>query len=144
MLLCCAERRLNPFLACAVCNALPSGPPAIFGATPASCLQSFEARQQRDRASEVPPEYRAPDFTTSALQHTNVKLSWDAGDDERKRVLQKRLNDDAIKENDFKVSPAGCLAIPAQCCCSGALRHACAANFPLPKKLASGQVLKVL
>ena len=85
-----------------------------------SRLQSFEARQQRDWTSEVPPDYKAPDFTTSALQHTNVKLSWDAGDDERRRVLQKRLNDDAIKENDFKVSPEGCPAIPAQCCCSRA------------------------
>ena len=68
----------------------------------------------------MPPDYKAPDFTTSALQHTNVKLSWDAGDDERERVLQKRLNDDAIKDNDFKVSPAGCPAIPAQCCCTSA------------------------
>ena len=65
--------------------------------------QSFEGREVRDSATEVPPDYAPPHFQTAALQHTNVKLTWDADDDSRKRTLHRRLNEDQIREDDFKV-----------------------------------------
>ena len=42
--------------------------------------QSFEGRRVRDSAADVPAGYEAPPaFATAALQHTSVKLTWDAG-----------------------------------------------------------------
>eukprot|EP00962_Isochrysis_galbana_P026071 scaffold8059_cov82-Isochrysis_galbana.AAC.3 len=43
-------------------------------------------RQPRDSATELPPKYAAPAFSCSALQQSNVKLSWDADDAERAKV----------------------------------------------------------
>jgi hypothetical protein len=37
-----------------------------------------------------------------SLQHTDPKLSWDADDDGRKRVLHKKLTEEEIKEADFE------------------------------------------
>jgi len=67
-------------------------------------LQSFVKRQVRDTAEEVPSDYAPPDFTTAALQHTNVKLTWDADDDTRKKALRKKMTEDSIRDDDFKVS----------------------------------------
>lgn len=67
-------------------------------------LQSFAGRQVRDTAEEVPADYAPPDFTTAALQHTNVKLTWDADDDTRKKALRKKMTEDSIRDDDFKVS----------------------------------------
>ncbi|DBA93140.1 TPA: hypothetical protein ACH3X2_003452 [Trebouxia sp. C0005] len=64
--------------------------------------QSFVKRQVRDTAEEVPPDYAPPDFTTAALQHTNVKLTWDADDDTRKKALRKKMTEDSIRDDDFK------------------------------------------
>ena len=38
--------------------------------------QSFEGREVRDVADDVPADYEPPEFQMKALQHTNVKLSW--------------------------------------------------------------------
>jgi hypothetical protein len=43
-------------------------------------------RQPRDSATELPPKYAAPVFSCSALQQSNVKLSWDTDDAERAKV----------------------------------------------------------
>lgn len=67
-------------------------------------VQSFEDRQMRDSASSVPGDYTPPDFTTVALQHTNVKLTWDADDDTRKKALRKKMTEDTIRDDDFKVN----------------------------------------
>ena len=66
--------------------------------------QSFSGRKVRDTAAEVPEDYEPPTFQTAALQHTDVKLTWDADDDGRKRALSaSRLTGDQIREDDFKV-----------------------------------------
>lgn len=52
----------------------------------------------------MPADYAPLDFTTAALQHTNVKLTWDADDDTRKKALRKKMTEDTIREDDFKVS----------------------------------------
>ena len=67
-------------------------------------MQSFAKRQVRDTAEQVAPDYAPPDFTTAALQHTNVKLTWDADDDTRKKALRKKMTEDSIRDDDFKVS----------------------------------------
>jgi hypothetical protein len=65
--------------------------------------QSFEGREVRDVATSVPEDYVAPAaFATLALQHTNVKLTWDKDDDARKRTLAKRVTKDELRDDDFK------------------------------------------
>ncbi|GIL97701.1 hypothetical protein Vretimale_3279 [Volvox reticuliferus] len=65
--------------------------------------QSFEGRQIRDTATEVPPGYEPPAHFNISLQHTDPKLSWDAEDPERKRKLQGRRlkTDQELLEADF-------------------------------------------
>lgn len=72
-------------------------------------LQSFEGREVRDTATGVPDDYVAPPaFANLALQHTNVKLTWDADDDNRKRTLAKRVTKDELRDDDFKVTRPLC------------------------------------
>ncbi|KAK9840918.1 hypothetical protein WJX81_000303 [Elliptochloris bilobata] len=65
--------------------------------------QSFAGRQPRDVATEVPSGYTPPPaFATAALQHTNVKLTWDADDVARKRTLARKLTQEQLHEDDFR------------------------------------------
>jgi hypothetical protein len=64
--------------------------------------QSFDGRQVRDVATDLPADYVAPTFQTKALQHTNVELTWDKVDGERKKTLSRKLNADDLKDEDFK------------------------------------------
>ncbi|GAX82620.1 hypothetical protein CEUSTIGMA_g10046.t1 [Chlamydomonas eustigma] len=64
--------------------------------------QSFEGRQVRDSASSVPTEYEPPVIFNLSLQHTDPKLTWDADDEGRKRVLHKKMTEEEIKEADFQ------------------------------------------
>lgn len=61
---------------------------------------TFE-QDERDSARDVPMDYEAPDFFTSALQLTNVKLSWDQEDPVRAEKLRKRLSKDDIAQMDL-------------------------------------------
>ena len=36
-----------------------------------------------------------------ALQHTNVKLTWDEDDPERKKAFARKLTEDKLKDEDF-------------------------------------------
>ncbi len=66
--------------------------------------QGFADRQPRDSAANAPPEYEPPPFfTTAALQHSNVKLTWDATPDERRRALSKKVKAEELRDDDFKV-----------------------------------------
>lgn len=65
--------------------------------------QTFEGRQVREVAEDVPADYRPPIFQTMALQSTNPDISWDAPDSNRRQFLNKKLTADEIKEDDFKV-----------------------------------------
>lgn len=67
--------------------------------------QGFADRQARDSASSAPPDYEPPPFfTTAALQHSNVKLTWDATPDDRRRALSKRVKAEELRDDDFKVT----------------------------------------
>ena len=46
-------------------------------------------RPIRDEATSLPSNYVPPEFIVNALQQTNVQCSWEAGDQERERVLTK-------------------------------------------------------
>ncbi|KAI8929940.1 hypothetical protein BC831DRAFT_441650 [Entophlyctis helioformis] len=55
-----------------------------------------------DAAYEAPIVYEPAEFVTQALQHSNVKLTWDEEDPERLRVTRRKFTKDDIKDMDFK------------------------------------------
>ena len=58
----------------------------------------------RDECEELPEGYRPSEFVTDALQHSKVRLTWDA-DDGKRREVQKRAFSGSradIFENDLK------------------------------------------
>jgi hypothetical protein len=63
--------------------------------------QSFEEREVRDTATDIPPDYEAPEFQVKALQHSNVKLSWDDDDPTRRKTFRRKITEDNLKDEDF-------------------------------------------
>eukprot|EP00798_Chlamydomonas_sp_ICE-L_P030470 gene30470-35481_t len=63
--------------------------------------QDFSERQIRDTANSIPSGYVAPDIFNMSLQHTDPKLTWDAEDDSRKKVLNRKMTQDEVKDADF-------------------------------------------
>ena len=55
----------------------------------------------RDQCSEAPATYSASSFTSRALQHTEVKLTWDGTDPEREQQLQWKPAERLINDDDF-------------------------------------------
>lgn len=66
-------------------------------------LQEFTAFEVRDKASQVPTDYIPAGFSTAALQHTNVKLTWDDDDDRRKKMLRRRVTEGELQDEDLRV-----------------------------------------
>ena len=65
----------------------------------------FAGRQVRDSSSgqEVTnASYAPPDFVVNALQHTDVKCSWEAGDDDRHRKLTTMSQWRDLNESDLQ------------------------------------------
>jgi hypothetical protein len=58
----------------------------------------------RDECREVPEGYRPNEFVTDALQHSKVKLTWDAEDKSRKEVINKAFSGSRadIADNDLR------------------------------------------
>ena len=56
----------------------------------------------RDECTKVPNGYRPNEFTTDALRHSKVRLTWDADDAERKEVQKRAFSRGEIEENDLK------------------------------------------
>ena len=58
----------------------------------------------RDECTRVPEGYKPNEFTTAALQHSKVKLTWDAEDVTRKEVQARAFRGSRkdIDENDLK------------------------------------------
>ena len=46
----------------------------------------FKDRAKRDTCSTVPVKYEAPDFIINALQHTDIKCTWDENDNDREKL----------------------------------------------------------
>lgn len=55
-----------------------------------------------DEARDAPLNYDASDFITPALQHSNVKLTWDAEDPERSKITRRKFTNDDLSNMDFK------------------------------------------
>ncbi|KAL9031692.1 MAG: hypothetical protein Q9196_000287 [Gyalolechia fulgens] len=65
---------------------------------------SFSTDKPRDECTRIPDGYRPNEFVTDALQHSKVRLTWDAEDGTRKEVQKRafaasRAN---IDQNDLK------------------------------------------
>ena len=74
-------------------------------AIPPTELESvIDQRPLRDQATSLPSDYKPPDFVINALQQTNVKCTWEAGDTDRDRALTKYGSSGqdwkAMSEND--------------------------------------------
>jgi NUC153 domain len=63
---------------------------------------SFDEDVSRDEATDVPDNYRPNEFVTDALQHSKVKLTWDADDGVRKEVVRKAFGRREAEEQDLK------------------------------------------
>lgn len=53
-------------------------------------------------AIDAPVSYTPSDFITQALQHSNVKLTWDTEDPERTRITRRKFTKDDLANMDFK------------------------------------------
>lgn len=64
----------------------------------------FSDDKPRDDCSRIPDGYKPSDFVTDALQHSKVKLTWDADDKSRKEAQARafRGSRQDIDENDLK------------------------------------------
>ena len=64
----------------------------------------FSKDNSRDECERMPDGYRPNDFVTDALQHSKVRLTWDADDGTRKEVQRRAFAGSRadINENDLK------------------------------------------
>lgn len=64
----------------------------------------FSTDTPRELCNRIPDDYRPNDFVTDALQHSKVKLTWDAEDGGRKETIARafRGGRKEIDENDLK------------------------------------------
>ncbi len=64
----------------------------------------FSEDEPRDECERIPDGYRPNDFVTDALQHSKVRLTWDADDVSRKEAQKKAFSGSRadINENDLK------------------------------------------
>eukprot|EP00743_Colponemidia_sp_Colp-15_P005405 GILK01005810.1.p1 GENE.GILK01005810.1~~GILK01005810.1.p1 ORF type:complete len:778 (-),score=263.36 GILK01005810.1:116-2449(-) len=64
-------------------------------------LKSFP-HPMRDSATATPANYKAPGFFTRALQHSNVKLTWDETPHDRTQLLRTNFSKAELNEMDLK------------------------------------------
>ncbi|KAJ5908889.1 hypothetical protein N7495_001571 [Penicillium taxi] len=64
----------------------------------------FDDDKPRDTCSRIPDTYKPNEFVTDALQHSKVKLTWDAEDKSRKEAQARAFRGSRkdIDENDLK------------------------------------------
>ena len=64
----------------------------------------FSEDRARDDCERIPDGYRPNEFVTDALQHSKVKLTWDADDGSRKEAQKRAFSGSRtdIDENDLK------------------------------------------
>ncbi|KAJ1964857.1 pre-rRNA-processing protein esf1 [Dipsacomyces acuminosporus] len=55
----------------------------------------------KDEAFHVPEKYEPLDFSTQALQHSKVKLTWDADEPSRMKVTRRAFTQDEVDNMDF-------------------------------------------
>ena len=64
----------------------------------------FSADKARDECERIPDGYKPNEFITDALQHSKVRLTWDADDGTRKEIQKRAFGGSRadIDENDLK------------------------------------------
>lgn len=64
----------------------------------------FSSDRPREECERIPDDYRPNEFVTDALQHSKVKLTWDAEDGGRKEAVARAFKGGRkeIEENDLK------------------------------------------
>ena len=64
----------------------------------------FSNEKPRDECERIPDSYRPNEFVTDALQHSKVRLTWDADDGSRKEAQKRAFAGSRadINENDLK------------------------------------------
>jgi len=62
----------------------------------------FSKDKPRDECTKLPLNYQPSTFTTDALQHSKVKLTWDETPKERAKVAQKAFNRHDMEDEDIK------------------------------------------
>ena len=60
------------------------------------------SNQVFDFAENLDSEYTPKDFSTRALQHTRVALTWDNDDQDRIKITRRKFTQDELKDMDFK------------------------------------------
>lgn len=63
---------------------------------------SFDDDEPRDECDELPKNYKPMQFSTDALQHSNVKLTWDETPADRVEIVKRAFSQREIEEMDFK------------------------------------------
>ena len=63
---------------------------------------TFDMDKPRDRCSALPDTYQPNEFVTDVLQHSKVKLSWDAEDNIRKDAIKRAFAKDEVEEEDLR------------------------------------------
>ncbi|EKM61787.1 uncharacterized protein PHACADRAFT_204941 [Phanerochaete carnosa HHB-10118-sp] len=63
---------------------------------------TFDGELRDEATEDVNAPYKPLDFTTDALRHSKVKLTWDDDDPERLQVTRRALTRKEIEENDFR------------------------------------------
>jgi hypothetical protein len=58
-------------------------------------------REVRDVCSRIPNNYKPPDFVVNALQHTEVKCTWDEGEKDRETKLTNISGWRGMRDSDF-------------------------------------------
>ncbi|KAF1919558.1 hypothetical protein BDU57DRAFT_512704 [Ampelomyces quisqualis] len=59
-------------------------------------------QDSHDRCDKLPDGYKPNEFSTDALTHSKVKLTWDADDTTRKEVQKRAFSRKEIDENELK------------------------------------------
>ena len=110
--------RLRYYYAVLECSSIPTAQ-AIYDAvdgteylTTANCFDlryipddvDFSEDRARDDCERIPDGYRPNEFVTDALQHSKVRLTWDADDGSRKEAQKRAFSGSRtdIDENDLK------------------------------------------
>ncbi|KAI8580198.1 hypothetical protein K450DRAFT_238631 [Umbelopsis ramanniana AG] len=55
----------------------------------------------RDTANHAPENYRPLEYVTEALQHSNVKLTWDEDDHDRMNMTRRKFTKEDVENMDF-------------------------------------------
>ncbi|PSN62318.1 hypothetical protein BS50DRAFT_533364 [Corynespora cassiicola Philippines] len=58
--------------------------------------------EPHDKCEKIPDGYKPNDFTTDALTHSKVKLTWDADDTTRREVQKRAFSQKEIDENELQ------------------------------------------